>query len=156
MANSGLGSVMVISLIQAPGKKNTCPEIASGASVLFRSELPATISCRLSLVVIWEEDCAVLFSSSGSPDVTGLSFSVCRVVKRFCPLAAPCHYKPKFFSITRPLPSVSFDGRGFGCLAMGPLQTAFGTSYPIPSQPLLSCKVFSLPLAAQPLVTEGI
>lgn len=41
------------------------------------------------------------------------------MVKRFFPPAAPCHYKLQFFYVTSFLLSVCFDGRGFGCLAMG-------------------------------------
>lgn len=75
-------------------------------------------------------DWAGLVSSSISPDVTGLSSSVCRLVKRFCN-GTPCFRGSLFlllllaiasfnFSVFLALlPSVCASGGVFGSLAMG-------------------------------------
>jgi len=86
-----LGSFLVTSLIQAPGKQHTSLESVSGrqmgACECLGRESPTAITRRLFLVVfavLRGADRAAVLGSSVSPDVMGLSSSVCREVKWFC------------------------------------------------------------------------
>ena len=132
-----LGSLSVASLIGAPGKQHISLESVSsqqmGASVPLRRESPTTITRHLflvALVVIRGADRAALLNSSISPDVMGLSSSVCRAVKQFC--KGTSRFGGSLFlsqvlvlasfhssALLAPLPSVGAGGEVFGCLAMG-------------------------------------
>lgn len=140
-------SFLVTSLIQAHSKQHTSIACQVGRWVpLYLRESPIISHCLFlaMLVVIWGTDLAALLSSSISPDVTGLSLSVCGAVKQFCKgtsafggslflLLVLASFHPS--ALLAPLPSVRACGGIFGCLAAGPLQAALGTSYLTPSQP---------------------
>lgn len=142
-------SFLVTSLIQAPSKQHTSIACQVGRWVpLYLRESPIISHCLFlaMLVVIWGTDLSALLSSSISPDVMGLSPSVCGAVKRFCKgtsafggslflllVLAAASFHPS--TLLAPLPSVCARGGIFGCLAVGPLQAALGTSYLTPSQP---------------------
>jgi len=145
----------VTSLAQDPGKQHTSLERVSsqqiGACVPPRRESPATVTHPLFLiafVVIWGVDRAALLGSSVSPDVKGLSSSVCREAERFCKgtsgfwgslfllmvLAVASSVLLHYF-----LPSLLRVPVGEFLTvwpqSVGPLQTALGTSCLSPSQP---------------------
>lgn len=142
-------SSLVTSLIRAPSKQHTSIECQVGRWVPLYLRVSPTISHHLflaMLVVIRGTDLAALLSSSVSPDVMGLSPSVCGAVKWFCKgtsafggslflllVLATASFHPS--ALLAPLPSVRARGGIFGCLAAGPLQAALGTSYLTPSQP---------------------
>jgi len=148
-----LGSLSVTSPIRAPSKQHTFPESVSGwqmgASVPLRRGSPSTITHCFFLVVlavIQGADQTALLSSSIPPDVMGPSFSVCRAVKQACKgtsgfrgslfLLLILAVAMFLYIIARPPPPSVCAGRGvFGCLAVGSLQTALGTSYLTRSQP---------------------
>ena len=148
------------SLVRVPSKQHASLDGVSGqqmgASIPLGRKSPAAIICHLflvALVVIQGADQAAPLSSSISPDVMGLSFSVCRAVKWFG--KGTSHFGGSVFLLLvlaiasfhssvllAPLPSVCASGGVFGCLAVGPLQTGLGTSYLTPSFIFLISSIF--------------
>jgi len=144
-----LGSLLVTSLIRAPGKQHTSLETASGqqmgASIPLRRKSPTTVTHRLFLVVLvvtWGAARAAVLSSSISPDEMGLSYSVCRAVQQLC--KGTSGFRRSLFLLLV-LAFASFHSSALLATlptvcavrpcAVGPLQTALAISYLSPSQP---------------------